>query len=61
MILKLFLVCTFKDANFVEKLTNLAEKKNKKKKMNSVEFMEFVFSKSDLVPLFLLCQLSFLL
>ena len=39
--LKLFLICTFKDPNLAEKLTNLAE--NLFKKLNSTEFMEFVF------------------
>ena len=34
--LKLFLVCTFKESNLAEKRT----------KLNSAEFMEFVFSKS---------------
>ena len=43
--LELFLVCTFKDPKLAEKSTNLAE--NQKKKLNSAEFMEFVFSKSD--------------
>ena len=42
--MKSFLICTFKDPKFAEKWSNLAE--NQKKKFNSVEFMEFVFSKS---------------
>ena len=40
IILKLFLICMFKDANFAEKFKNLVEK------LNSLEFIEFVFSKS---------------
>ena len=46
--LKLFLICTFIDPNLAEKITNLAE--NLKKKLNSMEFMEFVFSRSVTVP-----------
>ena len=42
-ILKIFLNCTFKDPNLAEKLTNLEE--TLKTKLNSPEFMEFVFSK----------------
>ena len=45
-ILKSFLICTFKDTNLAKKLSNLAE--NQKKKLNSTEFMEFVFFKSGL-------------
>ena len=41
-VLKLFLVCTFKDPKLAEKWTILAGEK----KLNSVESMEFVFSKS---------------
>ena len=43
-LLKLFFICTFKDPNLTDKFKNLAENK---KKLNSTEFMEFVFSKSD--------------
>ena len=43
--LKLFLICTFKDPNLAEKLTNSTE--NLFKKLNFTEFMEFVFSRSD--------------
>ena len=39
-IFKVFLICMFEDANLAEKWTNLAEK------LNSIEFVEFVFSKS---------------
>ena len=42
--LKLFLICTFKDPNLADKFIDLAE--NLKKKLNSTQFMEFVFSKS---------------
>ena len=43
--LKLFLICTFKDPNLAEKFKKkMAE--NLFKKLNSTEFMEFVFSKS---------------
>ena len=45
--LKLFLICTFKDPNLAGNLTNLSE--NLFKKLNSAEFMEFVFSKSESV------------
>ena len=33
--LKLFLICTFKDPNFAEKFTHIAEKKEKKKTLRS--------------------------
>ena len=42
--LKLFLICTFKDQNLAENLTNLAE--NLFLKLNSAEFVELVFSMS---------------
>ena len=45
--LKLFLICTFKDPNLAENL-NLGGKSFKN--LNSTEFMEFVFSKSDCQP-----------
>ena len=45
-VLELFLICTFKDPKLAEKWTNLAE--NPIKKLNSAEFMEFVFTKSAL-------------
>ena len=47
--LKLFLICSFKESNLAGKRTNLAE--ISVKKLNSMEFMEFVFSKSDILPL----------
>ena len=40
----LFLICMFMDPNLAEKLPNLAE--NLFLKLNSTEFVEFVFSKS---------------
>ena len=43
-ILELFLVCSFKDPKLAEKWTNLEE--NPDKKINSTEFIKFVFSKS---------------
>ena len=42
--LKIFLIFTFKDANLADKFTNLAKKTYEN--LNSVEFMESVFSKS---------------
>ena len=47
--LKLFLICSFKESNLAGKRTNLAQ--IPVKKLNSMEFMEFVFSKSDILPL----------
>ena len=44
--LQLFLIHTFKDPNWAKNLINLAE--NLFFKFNSAEFMEFVFSKSDI-------------
>ena len=44
---KVYLICTFKNPNLAEKLTNLMENLNKK--LISTEFMEFIFSKSDMV------------
>ena len=43
--LKYFLICMFKNPNLADILINLADKK-REKKLNSAEFMEFVFSKS---------------
>ena len=43
-IFELFLMCTSKDPNFAENMTNFAKKSLKT--FNSAEFMEFVFYKS---------------
>ena len=43
--LELFLICTLEEPKLAEKLTYLVE--NPKKKINSAEFMEFVFSKAE--------------
>ena len=40
ILLKIFLIFTFKDPNLAESLTNFADEK---KKINSAEFMEFAF------------------
>ena len=56
--LKLFQICTFKSLNLAESFTNMAEsftnmaEKEEEKKLNSVEFMEFVF------PCLLACSLK---
>ena len=42
--LKLFQICMFKNPNLADIFTNFAEKREKK--LNSAEFMEFVFFKS---------------
>ena len=48
-VLKLFLICTFKDKKFGGKNNQFGRKS--KKQLNSTEFMEFVFSKSAVTSL----------
>ena len=43
--LELFLICMFKDPKVAKKMDQFGGKSNKK--LNTVAFMEFVFSKSD--------------
>ena len=44
--LELFPICTFKDQKLANKIYQFGRKS--KKKLNSTEFMEFIFSKSGL-------------
>ena len=46
---KIFTICTCKDPNLAEKFTNFME--NEGEKLNSIEFVEFVYSKSSASPL----------
>ena len=58
IVLKLFIICMFKDPNLLENLTNFAE--NLKQKFNSAELMESVgqYNHTITYKIFFLCCLT---